>query len=84
MELKALGPLLDRRAAMDEFSVAGPPCPFCGAHAFSWDAADPTQHDEAILEFGGAQMRYRPRICAECGNIEIVVTRESAPILPTA
>ena len=59
---------------MDSFSTPGPACPICGGHAFAWD---PT--DELVVEIGDA--RYCPRACAECGNIQLVLTRteELAP-----
>ena len=53
---------------MDEFSDFGPPCPFCGQTAFACESAD-----AQAVEIGDA--RYYPRVCAECGNIQLVLTR---------
>ena len=53
---------------MDTFSIPGPPCPICGGNAFYCDA-----EDDLLVEIGDA--RYLPRVCAECGNIQLVLTR---------
>ena len=52
---------------MDTFSIPGPHCPICGGNAFDWDA-----DDDWSVEIGDA--RYLPRVCSECGNIQLVLT----------
>jgi hypothetical protein len=56
---------------MDALSIPGPPCPLCGQGAFAWQTPD-----DLTIEIGDA--RYRPRRCAECGNIQLVLTRVEA------
>jgi len=53
---------------MDTDSVLGPPCPICGGSAFHRD-----DENEQLVEIGDA--RYLARACAECGNIQLVLTR---------
>ena len=53
---------------MDNFSIPGPPCPICGGSAFHHG-----EDDERPVEIGDA--RYLPRACAECGNVQLVLTR---------
>lgn len=53
---------------MDDFSIPGPPCPICGEMKFAW-----TPEDDFLVEIGDG--RYRPRTCAECGNVQLLLTR---------
>jgi hypothetical protein len=53
---------------MDTFSIPGPPCPFCGETAYASQPAD-----GPLVEIGDA--RFLPRMCAECGNLQLVLTR---------
>jgi hypothetical protein len=53
---------------MDTVSIPGPPCPICGGSAFHRG-----EEDEQLVEIGDA--RYLPRACAECGNVQLVLTR---------
>lgn len=53
---------------MDTFSIPGPPCPICGEAAFACQPGE-----DLVVEVGDA--RYHPRICAECGNIQLVLIR---------
>lgn len=53
---------------MDTFSIPGPPCPICGGSAFQHDG-----DENKLVEIGDA--RYLARACAECGNIQLVLTR---------
>ena len=53
---------------MDTFSISGPPCPICGESAFAW-----SPEEILIVEIGDAQ--YQTRVCAECGNHQLVLTR---------
>ena len=52
---------------METLSIPGPPCPICGNSAFAWNA-----DEDGLVEIGDA--RYLPRVCAECGNIQLVLT----------
>jgi hypothetical protein len=53
---------------MDTVSTLGPPCPICGESTYaSQPAAGP------LVEIGDA--RFLPRMCAECGNLQLVLTR---------
>ena len=60
--------LTSRSLAMDQFSALGPACPLCGGNAFDWQIAD-----EMVVEVGDA--RFQPRVCTECGNIQLLLTR---------
>ena len=53
---------------METLSIPGPPCPICGNSAFACNG-----DDDNTVEIGDA--RYLPRVCAECGNIQLVLTR---------
>ena len=53
---------------MDAGSIPGPSCPICGHSAFAWETAD-----DLLIEIGDA--RYRPRTCADCGNVQLMLTR---------
>jgi len=53
---------------MDTISTLGPPCPICGESTY---AAQPATGP--LVEIGDA--RFLPRVCAECGNIQLVLTR---------
>jgi hypothetical protein len=69
MERTSIG--LHEEVAMDDFSIPGPSCPFCGARAFTCESAEfPPDHWLAD-EF--AQKHYQARACAECGNVQIVL-----------
>lgn len=57
---------------MDAFSIPGPPCPLCGQSDFAWQ----TPNDLTVV-IGDA--RYRPRLCSECGNLQLVLTRVEEP-----
>lgn len=52
---------------MDAPSISGPPCPICNGSAFAWKP-----DDDFLVEIGDS--RYHPRVCAECGNIQLVLT----------
>lgn len=52
---------------MNTPSIPGPHCPICNGSAFAWQP-----DDDLLVEIGDA--RYRPRVCAECGNIQLVLT----------
>ena len=52
---------------MDTPSISGPPCPICNGSAF---ARQPD--DDQLVEIGDGW--YHPRVCAECGNIQLVMT----------
>ncbi|MCI0685466.1 MAG: hypothetical protein L0Y71_25475 [Gemmataceae bacterium] len=52
---------------MDIPSISGPPCPMCHGSAFTWQP-----DDDMLVEIGDA--RYHPWVCAECGNIQLVLT----------
>jgi hypothetical protein len=68
---------LDEEVTMDDFSIAGPSCPFCGARAFTCDRAEfPPDHWLAD-EF--AQTHYQARACADCGNVQIVLAASGVP-----
>ena len=56
---------------METFSIPGPACPICGGSAFALNA-----EDDVLVDIGDA--RYLPRVCAECGNIQLVLTRADA------
>lgn len=60
----------------DDQAVAGPPCPFCGGHAFTCDAAELPPDNWLAAEF--AETHYQARACAECGNVQIVLTTRYA------
>ncbi len=57
---------------MDAVSIPGPSCPLCGQDAFAWRSPE-----DLTVNIGDA--RYRPRLCAECGNIQLVLTRVEEP-----
>jgi hypothetical protein len=61
---------------LDDQAVAGPPCPFCGGHAFTCDAAELPPDNWLAAEF--AETHYQARACAECGNVQIVLTTRYA------
>jgi hypothetical protein len=57
---------------MDTLSIPGPPCPLCGERAFAW-SKPACDADDLLVEIGDAH--YRPRVCAECGNLQLVLIR---------
>jgi hypothetical protein len=57
---------------MEDFAIVGPPCPFCGGHAFTCAAAELPPDNWLAEEF--LETHYQARACADCGNVQIVLT----------